>query len=273
VKIGTGVQSERRLVKAPHRLPEVGGASPQHSREVPLPENPTTGGSLSLQRVAAGATHLFGYGRLAPVSAGRIVGARLIERDELRSEFNRAIAMSISPQYFRTFVIVALCVLIAFVAFPGRLLNLVMVFCFGGLGMMMGLLFLWAVCQSRPDADLTSFGRAFRFVSVVCGWMAVSYFVVVKGLGDLVGGTTNSGEAGMSANGTYYLYAWWRADKHVPVAPEKYWTLYWCEHHVFHVVFATPFLLFGLMLLLQWLVGERVFSTGPADRGRNGQAP
>lgn len=179
--------------------------------------------------------------------------------------------MSTSAQYRRVFVLACLLVFIAFVVFPGRLLNLVMLLCMGGLGMMMGLLFLWAVRQSRPDPELTFFGRAFRFVSVVCGCVAVTYFVAVKELGDLVGETTNSGEAGMAADGTYYLYAWWRADKHVPVSPEKYWALYWCEHHVFDAVFGMPFLLFGFMLLTQWLVGEHIFSTGPASRRRNGQ--
>jgi hypothetical protein len=163
------------------------------------------------------------------------------------------------------FLVAALCALTAYVVFPGRLLNLVMVLCFGGAGMLMGLLFVWAVCRSRPDARLTSFGRAFRFVSVVCGCTAVCYFVAVKELGDLAGGTTNSGEAGLAADGTYYLYAWWKADKHVPVSPEKYWTLYYCEHTVFHVIFAVPLLLFGSLSFTQWLFGAQVFSTRPAS--------
>jgi hypothetical protein len=177
-------------------------------------------------------------------------------------------------QLRRTLVVAGLVILVvltAFVILPGRLLNLVMCLCFGGLGIIMGLLFLWAVWQSRPDPELTSFGRAFRFVSVVCGCMAVGYFVVVKELGDLVGGTTDSGEAGMSVDGTHYLYAWWRTDQHVPVSPEKYWTLYWCEHHVFWAVFGTPFLMFGFTVLTQWLLGEHVFSIGPVGRSRNGQ--
>ena len=179
--------------------------------------------------------------------------------------------MGSSAQFRWMLLAAGLCASVAYVVFPGRLLNLVMVLCFGGVALLMGFLFLWAVGRSRPDTGLTVFGRAFRFVSVVCGCAAVCYFVAVKELGDLVGGTTNSGEAGMAADGTYYLDAWWKAEKHVPVSAEKFWTLYYCEHQVFHVIFATPFLLFGILLLTQWLVGEHVFSTGPASRGRNGQ--
>jgi hypothetical protein len=60
---------------------------------------------------------------------------------------------------------------------------------------------------------------------------------LVKILRGLVGGTTTRAEAGLAADGTYYLYAWWRPDGRTPVSAATYHTLYFCEHHLITAAF------------------------------------
>jgi hypothetical protein len=68
-----------------------------------------------------------------------------------------------------------------------------------------------------------------------------------RALRGLVGGTTARAEAGLAADGTYYLFAWWREDGRTPVTPETYHALYWCEHYMITVAYAF------VLLTLPWL--------------------
>ena len=65
---------------------------------------------------------------------------------------------------------------------------------------------------------MTRFDRFFAWAFATSFFLAGTYFCLVKLLGHLVGGTTNSGLAGMGPDGTYHLYASWRPDKQQPVS-------------------------------------------------------
>ena len=132
-----------------------------------------------------------------------------------------------------------------------RVFFLVMELLVGGvMGVFVGVMVLTR--SHRPSARSGLAVRVVRWTSVLCFGMAPLYFMIVRNLGKLVGSTTRSGNPGLAADGRYYLYVWWRPDHSLPVSPEKYWTLYWCEHLIW-APFVVAVLLLGLAVWLEQL--------------------
>jgi hypothetical protein len=113
-----------------------------------------------------------------------------------------------------------------------RVLNWAFLLGTGGIFLLMGIGLLAAAAFGRRNpAARPSLVHKALVIAWIINFSAIgTYLSITKNIGDLVGGTTDRGNAELAADGKYYLYAWWRPGKRTAVSPEKFRALYRVEH-------------------------------------------
>ena len=134
----------------------------------------------------------------------------------------------------------------------------------GGIALWMLLGFFAALlfAPRKPGAAQASLAYRLLVVAFVVSFCVYGiHFSLAKNLGRVVGGTTNSGYAGLGEDGEYYLLERGHPDKLVPVSADKYWALYWCEFVPFPEVIVAVAL--GWLVMLTWNTRWGVGGQGP----------